>query len=251
MAKNRIESELIAKRLGRSGGRSADPADPPSGDASSSGNTLFASIFIVILIAGAGALAASNGAADFRQAVWEGIMEAPPDNYQSRVAATCDKGWKDDRFNRDQIHCYMTREVARLCNPRERRALADKLLAYQAATDRSAARVDAVAFNMIGNPGGVMAMGLAEARSRDPNLSEKERAEQFDKSLKMSGDILSPMGQIIQDNVNTATKEDLVADVKGLVESGYLASADFPSTQPKIVKEGLAAARPVGVSFCR
>ena len=79
---------------------------------------------------------------------------AAPYNYQSRVAQTCDKGWKDDRFNRDQIHCYMTRDVARLCDPRERRALADKLLAFQAAMDRSVARVDAVAFHMIGNPGG-------------------------------------------------------------------------------------------------
>ena len=31
-----------------------------------------------------------------------------------------------------------------------------------------------------------MAMGLAEARSRDPNLSEKERAAQFDKTIGMS-----------------------------------------------------------------
>jgi hypothetical protein len=251
VAKNRIGSGQIEKRFGRSGGSSGEPDDPRSGGAASRGNTLFASMFIVILIAGAGVLAASNGAADFRRAVWDDIMGPPPDNYQSRVAQTCDKGWKDDRFNRDQIHCYMTRDVARLCDPRERRALADKLLAYQAAMDRSVARVDAVAFHMIGNPGGVMAMGLAEARSRDPNLSEKERAAQFDKTIGMSQEIMSPMAQIVQDNINTATKEVLVADVKSLVEQSYLASADFPSTQPKIVKEGLASAAPVGHSSCR
>jgi hypothetical protein len=251
VAKNRIASGQIEKRLGRSGGSSGDPDDPRSGDASSSGNTLFASMFVVIVIVGAGALAASDRAADFRRVVWEDIMGPPPDNYQSRVAQTCDKGWKDDRFNRDQIHCYMTQDVARLCDPRERRALADKLLAYQAAMNRSDGRVGAVALQMIGNTGGVLAMGMAEARSRDPNLSEKERAAQFDKTLGMSHDIMSPMAQIVQDNINTATKEVLVADVKSLVEDGYLASADFPATQPKIVKEGLASARPAGRSSCR
>jgi hypothetical protein len=251
VVKSRIASGQIEKRLGRSGGSPGGPDDPRSGDSSSGGNTLFASVFVVILIAGAGTLAASNGAADFRRAVWEEIMGPPADNYQSRVAEACDKGWKDDRFNRDQIHCYMTRDVARLCDPRERRALADKLLAYQAAMDRSVARVNAVAFNMIGNPGGVAAMGMAEAKSRDPNLSEKERAAQFEKTMAMSHEIMSPMGEIVRDNINTATKEVLVADVKSLVENSYLASADFPSTQPKIVKEGLASAGPVGRSSCR
>ena len=250
MAKNRIEAGLIEKRLGRSGGSSGSPEGPQSGDPSSSGNTLFACAFVVILIAGTGALAASDRAADFRRAFWEDVMGPPSDNYQSRVAKTCDKGWKDDRYNRDQIDCYMTRDVARLCDPRERQALVDKLLAYQAAMDRSVARVNGVALKMIANPGGVMAMGIADARSRDPNLSENERAAQFDKTMAISQDMMSPMDQIVQDNVNTATKEVLVADVKDLVEHGYLAAADFTATQPKIVKEGLASAGPVGRSSC-
>lgn len=249
--KSRIEPDQLAKRFGRSGGSSGDPDDPRSGDASSRVNTLFTGTVIVILIAVAGAAAASSRAAPIRQALWARIMGPPPEIYRSRVAETCDKGWKDDRFNRDQIHCYMTLDVPRLCDPRERRALADKLLAYQAAMDRSDARVNAVAFGMIGNRGAIMEMGMAEARSRDPNLSEKDRTAQLDKTLQMSRDMMSPMDQIILDNVNTATKKDLVADVKSLVEGGYLAAVDFPSTQPKIVKEGLASAGPVGRSSCR
>ena len=105
-----------------------DPDDRPPGDASPGGNTLFASILIVIVIIGAGALAASDRAADFRRAVWEDVMGPPPEPaYQSRVASVCDKGWRDDRDNRDQVDCYMTTDVERLCDPRERRALVDKL----------------------------------------------------------------------------------------------------------------------------
>lgn len=249
MMKRRIGSKQIEERLGRSGGRVDGPDVPLSVDASSSGNTLFACTVVVFLIAGAGlGGAASDRAVGFRHAIWEDIMGPPP--YRSRVAETCDKGWKDDRFNRDQIHCHMTLDVARLCDPRERRALADKLLAYQAAMDRSGARMNAVALQMIGNPGVTLAMGIAEARSRDPNLSEKERAAQFDATLKMSQEIMSPVAQINQDNINTTTKEVLVADVKSLVEHGYLASEDFPSTRPKIVKEGLASAHPVRRSSC-
>ena len=71
-----------------------------------------------------------------RAAIVESVMGPPPaPAYVSRVAAVCDVGWKDDRLNRDQIHCYMTRDVARLCNPRERLALVDKLRAYQTASD--------------------------------------------------------------------------------------------------------------------
>jgi hypothetical protein len=251
MAKSRIESGELAKRFGRPAGSSVEADDPPSGDASSWGDMLFFGTVIVILLAGAGTLAASKRAAPFRQAVWEQIVGPPADNYKSRVAESCDKGWKDDRFNRDQIHCYMTLDIKRLCDPRERRALADKLLAYQAAMDRSEARANAVAFKMIGNRGAVMEMGMAEARSRDPNLSAKERAAQFDRTLEISHDLLSPMDQIVLDNVNTATKAVLVEDVKDLVERGYLAATDFSSTQPKVVKEGLASAGRVSRSSCR
>ena len=129
MAKNRIEAGNIEKRLGRaasSGGSSREPDEPRPGEASSGGNTLFAFSLVAVFIVGAGALAASDRGAGFRQSVWEDIMGPPAEPaFQSRVAHLCDKGWKDDRLNRDQIHCYMTESVVRLCDPRERRALAE------------------------------------------------------------------------------------------------------------------------------
>ena len=255
MAKSRIEAGKIEQRLGRiksSGGNSREPDDPQSGEASSGGSTLFAFGFLAILIVGAGALAASAGGAGFRQALWQDVMGPPAEPaYQSRVAHLCDKGWKDDRLNRDQIHCWMTENVARLCDPHERRALADKLVAYQEAQDRSSASMNLAALRVIANPGATLALGVADARSRDPNLSEKERAEQFQKAMDVSKDIMAPVDQVTMDSVNTATREVVVADFKSLVEHGYLAATDFPDTQPKIVKEVLATTGPVGRSSCR
>ena len=198
MADNRTGSGQIEKRFGRapsSGSSPRGPDDPRSRDGSSSGNTLFASAFVVILIAGTGALVASDRAADFRRAVWDDIMGPPAEPaYQSRVASVCDNGWKDDRENRDQVHCYMTTDVERLCDPRERLALADKMRAYQVASDRAIGRVAVAVLQSFGKPG-VMEMGKAEANSRDPNLSEEQRAAQLTKLTGMAHDLLGADGE--------------------------------------------------------
>jgi hypothetical protein len=219
---------------------------------SSSGNTLFASAFVVILIAGTGALVASDRAADFRHAIWDDIMGPSPEPaYQSRVASVCDKGWQEDRENRDQVHCYMTTDVERLCDPRERRALVDKLLAYQVGSDRAIGRVAVSVLQSFGKPG-VMELGTAEAKSRDPNLSEEERAAQLTKVTGMAHDLLAPTEKPLEEGF--ANKHGIVAilnDVKSLAEQGYLAASDFPTTTPKIVKEGLAAAHSIAASSCK
>lgn len=255
MANNRIESGQIEKRFCRapSSGRSPrGPDDPRSRDASSSGNTLFASAFVVILIAGSGALVASDRAADFRHAVWDDIMGPPPEPaYQSRVASVCDKGWQDDRDNRDQVDCYMTTDVERLCDPRERRALADKLVAYQIADDRLIGRA-AVSFLQGNSKSNAMEIGMAGAKSRDPNLSEEERAAQLKKVTGMAQDFNAPTEKVLEEgSVNKHGIVTILNDVKGLAEQGYLAASDFPTTTPKIVKEGLAAAHSMAASSCK
>jgi hypothetical protein len=255
MANNRIGSGQIEKRLGRassSGGGPRGPDDPRSSNVSSSGNTLFASAFVVILIAGTGALVSSDRAAGFRQAVWDDITGPPPEPaYQSRVASVCDKGWRDDRENRDQIDCYMTTDVERLCDPRERRALVDKLRAYQVASDRALGRVAVSVLQSFGKPG-VMEMGKAEARSRDPNLSEEERAAQLAKVTGMAHDYLAPTEKPLEEGFkNQHGIVVILNDVKSVAEQGYLAASDFPTTTPKIVKEGLAAAHSIAASSCK
>ena len=258
VADNRIGSGQIQKPFGRaplSGSSPREPDDPGSRGVSSSGNTLFASAFVVILIAliaGTGAFMASDRAAGFRHAVWDDIMGPPPEPaYQSRVASVCDKGWQDDRENRDQVDCYMTTDVERLCDPRERRALADKLLAYQVASDLAIGRVAVSVLLSFGKPG-VLGMGMAEAKSRDPGLSEEQRAAQLAKVTGMAHDYLAPTEKPLEEGF--ANKHGIVTilnDVKGLAEQGYLAASDFPPTMPKIVKEGLAAAHSIAASSCK
>jgi hypothetical protein len=195
---------------------------------------------------------ASDRAADFRHAVWDDIMGPPPEPaYRSRVASVCDKGWQDDRDNRDQVDCYMTTDVERLCDPRERRALADKLVAYQIADDRLIGRA-AVSFLQGHSKSDAMEIGIAGAKSRDPNLSEEERAAQLKKVTGMAQDFNAPTEKVLEEG--SANKHGIVTilnDVKSLAEQGYLAASDFPTTTPKIVKEGLAAAHSMAASSCK
>jgi hypothetical protein len=255
VAKSPIETGRLEKRFGRmpsSGGSSRGPDDPRSGDGSSNGNTLFASALVIIFIVGVGALTASNAGAGFRRALLEDIMGPPPEPaYQSRVAVVCDKGWQDYRDNRDQIDCYLTNDIERLCDPRERRALVDKLFAYQIADDRLIGRA-AMSFLKGDGKSDPMEIGIAEAKSRDPNLSEDERAAQIKKVTSMADDFTAPTAKTLAEG--SENKHGIVTilnDVKSLAEQGYLAASDFTTKPPKIVKEGLAAAHSVAASPCR
>jgi hypothetical protein len=145
----------------------------------------------------------------------------------------------------------MTTDVERLCDPRERRALADKLVAYQIADDRLIGRA-AASFLQGHSKSNAMEIGMAGTKSRDPNLSEEERAAQLKKVTGMAQDFNAPTEKVLEEG--SANKHGIVTilnDVKSLAEQGYLAASDFPTTTPKIVKEGLAAAHSMAASSCK
>jgi len=256
MANRGADLSRIEARLGRiqaSSGGSAEVrqtlGNSEPQQESSGGNVLFVSLLGLVIAIGAGAFLASGAGAGVRQALLADFTDKPEEVYLSRVAKTCDRGWKDDRINRDQIHCYMTEQVSRLCDPRERRALIDKLLAYQAAEDRVDGRLLGASVGVAINPN-VMAMGMAEAKSHDPNLTPDQRAAQMNDVMGMASDVMSPANKIIADNVNEISSATAVDDVKTLAERGYLKAEDFPDAMPKIVKKGLAAVTHVSPSLC-
>ena len=258
MAKNRIGLDRIEARIGKGqapeGRAFVDdaPRQPPrTDDAPQGGNRLFGLSLAAIVVIGGGAFLASSGGAGVRNAIVGSVMGPPPaPAYVSRVASVCDVGWKDDRLNRDQIHCYMSRDVARLCDPNERQALIDKLLAYQAASDRMDGRLAMTALGVAANPLGAVQVGIADAKSRDPNLSADQRAAEQDKAFAMAQGVMAPADKIIAESENETGPETLRADVKSLAEQGFLAAADFPGKMPKVVEHGLAMAGPAWKPPC-
>ena len=97
-----------------------------------------------------------------------------------------------------------------------------------------------------------MEMGTAEAKSRDPKLSEDDRAAQVTKVAGMAQALRAPTQKVLEEgSVNKHGIVTILNDVKRFAEQGYLAAADFPTTTPKIVKEGLAAAHSMAASSCK
>lgn len=284
MAKDRIELGDIEARLGRSvasnGGSSNEFAPRPTarapkssvvGGESSGAGTLFVSIISIVVAAGAGAFLAMGGFGGggggaggggggesanstdpvVQAAIAAATFDKKAKSFHSRVADVCNEGWKDDRVNRDQIHCYMTRDVSRLCDPLERRALADKWRAFQAADDRMMGKLTRASMSMMGNPGGAFAIGIADAKSRDPNLSPEEREAQMSKAWEAAGKFRAPADNVLEESMNNVSETKVVAAVTDLAQRGYLSAADFPGAMPKLVQEGFAKAHGVSPPTCR
>ena len=233
MAK-RIGARDIEARLGLTMGDGAPPPKPPS-EGGAGGVVLFSFVGVALAI-GAAAFLTFGGGVD---GVMANLSPAPP--FASRVAAQCDAGWKIDRVNSEQIHCYMAHDLARLCDPRERQALADKWREFQTAADRAEARVGASAIAMAYNPG-VMSLGMEEARGHDPRMTAEQQIEHEGKMFGMADKLMAPAMEAVADTVYNVKKADLVMDVRTLIQRGYLSSADFSWTTPKLVQQALDAA---------
>jgi len=242
MAK-RIGARDIEARLGLTRGEGAAQPAAPAEESSLGGTILFSVAGVAVAIGAAAFMAFGGGAA-----VMASLTPAPA--YTSRVAATCDSGWKDDRINAEQIHCYMTHDTARLCDLRERLALADKLRDFQLAANNADGALNRAAFNMIGRPG-AMQMGVEEAKTRDPRLTPDQRAEQFGKVSGMAQDYMGPTEGPLKNLVYNVKRSELVLDVRELVKRGFLSAADFPSTAPEIVTKALASADHISPTLCR
>jgi len=251
MAKNRlgvkdIESRL-GSRLGDAAGFRREQAilDAEAQEASSGRGTALFSLGAVMFAAVAGAYIATGG--NLGEAMSE--MFAPPEVVKPQLANSCDPGWQDDRVNSEQIHCYMTRNIERLCNPDEKQALVKKLRDFQRAADSADTRFTMSAAQVAVNPQS-MALGMQAAKAEAPNLSSEERAAERSKGMEMGTKMMAPAfeaGEKIRYNVS---KEALVADVKDLVQRNYIKAEDFGSNAPKIVTDGLAAAGESLASTC-
>jgi hypothetical protein len=67
----------------------------------------------------------------------------------------------------------------------------------------------------------------------------------------MAHDYLAPTDKPLQEGfTNKHGIVTILNDVKSLAEQGNLAASDFPTSMPKIVKEGLAAAHSIAASSC-
>lgn len=215
------------------------------------GIVAFAAIGLAVAIA-AGALVAwvARGGLAGLETVSAPVKPAEP-AFRSRVASACNAGWKDDRLNRDQIHCWLTRDVLRLCDPRERAALAGRLVDYEAAKERKDGRLREAAWKVMFNPD-MVAMTNAFARSTDTRLSEEQRQAEVEKAASLSEKINAPTNKVLAESDNNVTGPGTtILDFAELVEAGYLIPEDFPDSMPGLAAKGFLSAAPARAKPCK
>ena len=212
----------------------------------------FAAIGLVVAIAAGGFLAweAQGGTAGPETASASPPAAVAEPAFRSRVASACNAGWKDDRLNRDQIHCWLTRDVLRLCDPRERAALAGRLVDYEAAKARKEVNLRAAVWKTVGNPD-METMMRAYARSTDERLSEAQRQAEADKAASLSEKINAPTNKVLDESANETAQGVNIRNFADLVEAGYLIPEDFPDPMPGLAAKGFQAAAPARAKPCK
>lgn len=209
---------------------------PPRG-----GNLGFAAICLVAATAAGAFLAWETGGGPAGPRTVSAPAPPAEPAFHSRVADVCDVGWKNDRLNRDQIHCWLTRDVLRLCDPRERAALVGRLVDYEAAKERKEVRLQAAVLLLRGNPD-VATELMAFERSRDMSLSEGQRQAEAEKAMSLSRKNNAAINKVQEESQNEVAPGVNIRDLADLVEAGYLIAEDFPDPMPGLAAKGFAAA---------
>jgi hypothetical protein len=171
-------------------------------------------------------------------------------DYVSKSDARCKKGWGDNRENRDQLHCYFTRDVARLCDPQEKGHLLNMVDLFQDGAARYGAVAMSETMQLVGNQGKMMQLGMADAMTRAEGLSEEEQMRSMEKVMGMADEMMSGVNQHMSQNVNEKKIDDLKIALRSLIASGYLSPDDFGWAKPDWIEAAIAGVKIPAASPC-
>ena len=168
--------------------------------------------------------------------------------FVSKVAQSCEAGWKEGADNIDQMHCYLTNSVARLCNGQEKNALLDKVQAYD--YDRLAPR-RALEDRLQNGPfPTITSQSMQQATDRILHETKDQMAfesKTFEADQKLLFDSMEDWMK--RDGRNQYPRSQLLKDTTALVVAGYLDEGDIDERLPKWAVDAITAAakhRPAG-----
>jgi hypothetical protein len=231
-----------------------DEPDSGSGEGSGSGTVMFVSLVALLFAAVMGGVMffpGFGGGGIASLFTWSKPVKVL---HASSVAAQCDKGWQANERNVDQMHCYLTTDIGRLCRPEEKLALFDRIEAYEDAAADIEAQFGAASMQVIaGTQANGLAIGLADAKSRDPNASADERQAQEQKAFELGAKTLSRLDAVIEREARThkVPTFQLGMDIAALAQKGYLQDADVSWSAPDWVSRGMRSAGTPPPSPCK
>jgi hypothetical protein len=237
LAKNRLDSDFINQRLG---GGSRSPvqrraAAISAADDNQGGITpgFLAAVLALCAAVGGGTfyLAGSGG-------TLTDIMNGTTGSFTSAVDGACKKMWVANGRNTPALNCYLTTNVARLCNPREKKHLAQVIRSY---------RNDVIAFNSQMMLGGFKAVAIARSSESMENMkimSQSVAKQQNNQNYEMSAaetqafaDHAKMVGKMeevartpaIMNSLGTEqiSEKEIAKKIRRLAASGYVSKGDF------------------------
>lgn len=212
---------------------SAAAAQFESGNESRTASLAFIALCVgAFLAVGGGTYFMFGGGDEGGEMVAMAEEEGAEAKYVSKVDAKCAKGWGDVRENRDQLHCYFTTDIARLCDTQERSHLLRVVDRYHRGANRYAAAQAREGVKMISNQGKMAQVGMAGAMATQGDLSPEEQVERISKAANLANDVKSGYNENMMQIRNEKSFADLAKVLKSLIILGYLTPDDFGGKKP-------------------
>jgi hypothetical protein len=237
LAKNRLDSDFINQRLN---GGSRPPIQRRGAAASAADdddNTItpgfLAALLVLCLAVGGGTFyfAGSGG-------TLSDIMNGTTGPFTSTADGACKKMWVDNVRNSPALNCYLTTNVARLCDAREKKHLAQIIRSY---------RNDQMAYTAKMTLGGLQAgmmMQSSESMNNLRTISQSTARQSVDQNYELSQeekDAFDSHGKLLQrmekaaevsgwgaiNDMKQFSEEELAKKIRRIGASGYMSKDDF------------------------
>ena len=155
----------------------------------------------------------------------------------SSADGECGKDWMTAHMNGDQIHCYLTKRIGRLCNAAEKESLAARVQLFQDDNDIFERNLRLSVLDMAVNTplADKMQIGLEAAKmDHAKTTAEADRHEQ--NVMDGVSDMMASTNRVLEgqsyQHFGFSQFED---DMKYLGQKGYISLSDFPGRPPKWV----------------
>lgn len=256
MAKNRLDSDFINQRL--NGGatpvnRSRAAAAAANDDDSVVTPGFVAGLLALCLAVGGGTyyFAGSGGTLD-------DLMNGTTGPFISSADGACKKMWVPNAKNTPAIVCYLTTNVSRLCDPREKKHLAKVMRSYRNDRIAFSAQMSMAGFKAVSIARGgesmnnmkIMSQSVAKQSSNQNYQLSAAESKAFDEHGKMIKK-MEAVGDDIFDrtrDMKHISDQALAAKIRKLGTSGYMAKGDFGWFPDELVKAAFTGIKAAGTA---
>jgi hypothetical protein len=235
LAKNRLDADFINQRL--NGGAKPVYHGKPIFDADSDDRAMTPAFMAGLL---ALCLAVAGGTYFFAGSgrTLDDLMTSSTGRFVSAADSACKKMWVPNGKNSQAVACYLTSNVSRLCDPREKQYLVKVLRSYRNDLLASDAQMIAGGFKAVAvarsgesmNNMKIMSQTVAKQRN-NPNYQESAAEKKaFAEHSKMIHKMEEAAGAPVvlrMPGFHEVEDKELVAKIRRLGTAGYMLKNDF------------------------